>query len=339
MKRSRSTSFENSRGSSTGGALPLIPAQKAKSLEKAGYRIIGGHSAVKVCHWSKKSLLDEGVCYKEIFYGDDLGIRSHRCLQITPSLPFCDHRCTFCWRDTELTRGTWEGDADDPSLIIDGAIRAQRILLSGFGGNSRVNRRKFKEAMNPTQCAISLAGEPTLYPRINELVDECNKRKMTTFIVTNGQHPEVLERLNPTQLYVSVVAPDEDTYMRVCNPVDGHGWEKLIESLSILSEASCRRAIRLTMARGVNMKEPEKYARLIELSGADFVEVKAYMFVGFSRKRLEIQNMPSHAEIKDFASKLSRLTGYSLVHECEPSRAVLLKKNKNEKVAGLACSS
>lgn len=304
----------------------MIPPQRMERLEKAGYRIIGGHSAVKVCHWTRKSLLDRGVCYKEIFYGGDLGVRSHRCLQLTPSLQFCDHRCIFCWRDTALTKGAWEGRADEPSSILDGAIRAQRILLSGFGGNPGVNRRKLEEAMNPTQCAISLAGEPTLYPLIGDFVEECDKRKMTTFLVTNGQHPEVIERVRPTQLYVSVVAPDEETYRKVCNPVSARGWDRLMESLSALGNASCRRALRLTMVRGINMKEPEKYARLIELSEADFVEVKAYMFVGFSRRRLELQNMPSHAEIKDFAGRLAGITGYSLISESEPSRAVLLKK-------------
>ncbi|MEM2874558.1 MAG: 4-demethylwyosine synthase TYW1 [Candidatus Hadarchaeales archaeon] len=304
----------------------MIPPQRMRELERAGYRIIGRHSAVKVCHWTRKSLLGRGVCYKEIFYGKELNLHSHRCLQITPSLQFCDHRCIFCWRNTELTKGAWEGEADDPSFILDGAIKAWRNLLSGFGGNPDVDRKKFDESMNPSQCAISLAGEPTLYPLVGELIEECHRRKMVTLLVTNGQHPEALKGINPTQLYVSLVAPDEETYRKVCNPNDGHGWEKTMESISILRTARCRRALRLTMVRGINMKEPEKYAGLIELSGADFVEVKAYMFVGFSRKRLGLHNMPSHPEIKAFAGRIAEMTGYVLTDESEPSRAVLLKK-------------
>jgi len=296
------------------------------ALKKAGYRIIGSHSAVKVCHWTKKSLLDEGVCYKEMFYGGELGIQSHRCLQITPSLPFCDHRCVFCWRDTDLTSRMWRGEADDPSAIIDGAIKAQALLLSGFGGNPRTNMKKFEESKKPLQCAISLAGEPTLYPKITELVEECEKRGLTTFLVSNGQHPEVLKRVHPTQLYISVVAPDRETYEKVCRPATKDGWERLMESLSVMNDLKCRRALRLTMVRGLNMTKPEKYSKMIETSGADYVEVKAYMFVGFSRRRLKMENMPSHNHIREFAGRIAELTGYRIASESEDSRVVLLKK-------------
>jgi len=306
-----------------------IPPERMRKLERAGYRFLGrlGHGAVKICHWTKSSLLDRGACYKEAFYGNLFGVRSHRCLQLTPALPFCDHRCVFCWRDTDLTSPSWTGGADDPRDILNDAIKAQRILLSGFGGNPEVNREKFREAMNPSHCAISLAGEPTLCPGINGLIEECKKRGMTTFLVTNGQHPEVLENLErPTQLYISVVAPDEETYLRVCRPVGMDGWEKLTRSLSLMKTLDCRRAIRLTMVRGMNMVNPEGYARLVELAEPDHLEVKAYMFVGFSRKRMTMDNMPSHAEIAEFAKKLADLTGYSIACESEASRAILLKK-------------
>ncbi|HHY00083.1 MAG TPA: 4-demethylwyosine synthase TYW1, partial [Methanothermobacter sp.] len=94
--------------------------QSIESLTKKGYRFVGSnqHSAVKVCHWTKKSLLDEGVCYKEKFYG----IKSHRCLQMSPSIPFCHHKCLFCWRDISITSTTWDEEFDDPGEIIEGCI-------------------------------------------------------------------------------------------------------------------------------------------------------------------------------------------------------------------------
>ena len=48
----------------------MINKEKAKkNLEKQGYRVVGNNSAVKICNWTKKSLTDKGVCYKEKFYG------------------------------------------------------------------------------------------------------------------------------------------------------------------------------------------------------------------------------------------------------------------------------
>ena len=293
-------------------------------LERSGYRFVGKnkHGAVKVCHWARKSLLNLGFCYKQQFYG----IQSHRCLQLTPSLPFCDHKCLFCWRNTDVTHSSWIGEVDEPNDILDGAILAQRLLLSGFGGNPDVNRKKLHEAQNPKHCAISLAGEPTIYPKISEFIEECHERGMTTFLVTNGLHPEVLRDITePTQLYISVVAPDQNAYEAICRPQIREGWKLLNESLELMPSFSCRKVIRLTLVKGLNLKDAAGYAKLIERSKCDFVEAKAYMHVGFARARLSLESMPSHAEIKDFARKLVRESGYDITDESEPSRVVLLK--------------
>ena len=226
-----------------------------------------------------------------------------------------------------MTTSSWVGEVDEPADILDGAISAQRKLLSGFGGNPNVNKKKFKEALEPKHCAISLAGEPTLYPKINEFIKECNRRGMTSFLVTNGQHPEVLEHLvEPTQLYISLAAPDSDTYRSVCQPIARDGWKRLNRSLELMSSFKCRRVIRLTLVKGLNLKKPEEYAEMIEKAEADFIEAKAYMFVGFSRRRLMMENMPLYDEVNGFARELARETGYSIAEESRPSRVVLLKK-------------
>ncbi|MGQ9788152.1 MAG: 4-demethylwyosine synthase TYW1 [Candidatus Hadarchaeaceae archaeon] len=303
----------------------LIPPDRLSELEKAGYRFVGRnlHGAVKVCHWTRKSLLNRGFCYKQKFYG----VQSHRCLQLAPSLPFCDHRCIFCWRNTEITSPRWVGGIDEPSEILDGAITAQQRLISGFGGNPEVDRRKFSEAMRPKHCAISLAGEPTLYPKINNLIEECRRRGMSSFLVSNGQHPEVLENMvEPTQLYISLVAPDPEVYKVVCRPALSDGWIKLMESLRILSSFSCRRVIRMTLVKGLNFRDPQSYAKIISHIDADFVEVKAYMCVGYSRNRLGLDNMPLHSEIAHFARAIAAGSGYKFSDEVELSRVVLLSR-------------
>ena len=60
------------------------------------------------------------------------------------------------------------------------------------------------EAMRPNHAAISLDGEPLLYPRISEYIQEFRDRKMTSFVVTNGTLPEKMSELDtlPSQIYI-----------------------------------------------------------------------------------------------------------------------------------------
>lgn len=307
--------------------MTVLTKEQIERLENAGYRIIGPnkHSAVKVCTWTKKAIRGEDFCYKQKFYG----IASHRCLQFTPALPFCTHRCLFCWRDTSITFPKWIGEVDEPKVILSEAIEAQRELISGFKGNPNVSKEKFEEALNPNQAAISLAGEPTLYPKLPELIDEVLSRGMTAFLVTNGTNPSMLEKLldhEPTQLYVTLAAPNERIYKKVCNPLLKDGWKRLNESLSMLRKFSCNTVVRLTLVRELNLVEPESYGRLIRMYEPKFVEVKAFMSVGFARKRLAYNTMPLHAEIKDFAKAIAKESGYKIIDEKSDSRVVLLSK-------------
>lgn len=302
----------------------ILTEFEIKSLEKKGYRFAGDykHAAAKVCHWTKKSLLNEGVCYKEKFYG----IQSHRCLQMSPSIPFCHQKCSFCWRDISITRTEWEEDFDEPRVIIDDCIQSQRNLLCGFFGNSMSDKKKLKEAQDPKNAAISLAGEPMLYPRIDDLIGEFNRRDFTTFLVTNGLTPEKLDDLEnePTQLYISLDAPNQKIYNQICQPQIDGGWEKLNNSLDMLSSFDSRTVIRMTCVKEHNMMDPEGYADIIRRSNPDFIEIKAYMYVGSSRERLTLENMPSNHEIYSFAESVAELCDREIVNSAFESRVVLL---------------
>jgi tRNA wybutosine-synthesizing protein 1 len=74
------------------------------------------------------------------------------------------------------------------------------------------------------------------------------------------------------------------------------------------------------------MLDPEGYAKLIKIAEPTFLEIKAYMHVGYSKKRLEYEAMPLHDEIKDFAEQVAKHTGYKIVDEQPISRVVLLMK-------------
>jgi tRNA wybutosine-synthesizing protein 1 len=298
--------------------------QKQEVLERQGYRIVGEHSGVKLCHWTKASLTKGVGCYKQTFYG----IESHRCLQMTPTVDACNLACQFCWRTQE-----WGSDslvlADDPGLIVEDSIRAQRELLSGFKGNPNVPRERFLEAWHPTNVAISLTGEPTLYRRLGEMIDEFKRRNMSTFLVTNGTTPAALRRMQaegrlPTQLYVTVAAPNEEIYQKLMVPKSGNEWRKLKETLALLPSLPTRTVIRHTLVEGWNLGWEDEYAELDRLGTPMFIECKGYSFVGESRLRLEAENVPSHASIRTFAERLANRIGYRVAAEREDSRVVLL---------------
>lgn len=298
---------------------------QVEKLESSGYRFVGSHNhaAAKICHWTKQSILDRGVCYKEKFYG----IESHRCLQMAPAVPNCQQKCEFCWRDLSYTQTQWDGEYDDPKTIIDEAIEAQNNLLCGFFGNDKANKEKLEESKTPTNAAISLAGEPMLYPEIDELIAEFNRRNFTTFVVSNGQCVDKLKNLEnePYQLYLSLDAPTKKIYNEVCQPQISEGWDNLNQSLDTLASFNSRTCIRTTCVKGRNMINPEKYGELIKKSNSDFVEIKAYMCVGSSRYRLTPDNMPTFDEVKSFAQKIGENCGKKIVNESEVSRVVLLQ--------------
>jgi tRNA wybutosine-synthesizing protein 1 len=217
---------------------------------------------------------------------------------------------------------------DEPSEIINELIKAQRLLLTGFKGNEKADKKKWGEAQNPTNAALSLIGDSILYPRFSELLEEFHKRSFSTFLVTKGTSPERLKDLEvePTNLYISLCAPDEETYNKVDNPIVKDGWKRMNESLELMKSFDCRKILRLTLVKGLNMKNPEKYAKLILKTNCDFVEAKGFMWVGESQKRLQMNDMPYHEEIVEFAKKLSEFTGYEIKDEFKPSRVVLLSR-------------
>jgi tRNA wybutosine-synthesizing protein 1 len=306
-----------------------IPHQLVQALQKQKYHTVGGHSGVKRCKWLHEALVHNRHCYKQKFYG----IKSHQCLQMTPALFHCTQQCMFCWRAQngdlrigwdELKLPSWE----TPESIIQGSLHAQERILSGYKGNVDTDLGKLREAFTPRHVAISLTGEPTLYEPLGDLIAAFHRKGLTTFLVTNGTQPSMLETLaeEPTQLYVSVCAPNEEIYSHVCRPQIANAWENLGKTMEVLPSFSCPTAIRTTLVRGLNMENVDEYAKLVAKAAPTYVEAKAYMHVGFSTLRLGFERMPSYREVLSFASSLAEKTGYRILDECTDSRVVLLSK-------------
>lgn len=232
----------------------------------------------------------------------------------------------------EVPEMKWE----EPEEFVDFLLKEHLRLISGFGGNAGVDVQMLKEAKEPKHAAISLAGEPTLYPYLPEMLNQFRKRRMTTFLVTNATIPDAIQNLMddsilPTQMYYSLAFFDERNYKRTTRSILKNGWEKFNESLELMRNMNTRTVLRMTLAKGLNFSNPEKYSKLISKGEPDYVEVKAFMFVGGARSKqrgLKECSMPSHEEIKDFSARISKYTGYEFIDEHLPSRVVLLSKDE-----------
>jgi tRNA wybutosine-synthesizing protein 1 len=308
-----------------------VPPSLLQALKKQRYHIVGKHSAVKRCKWLLDTLIHDRPCYKQKFYG----IKTHQCVQMTPSLYYCTQQCLFCWRaqsdDLQIVWDEMKLPAwDSAEEIVQRSLEAQHAILSGYKGNLKTNMRKFREALTPRHVAISLAGEPTLYEPLGELIRTFHKKGFTTFLVSNGTMPHKLAELSeePTQLYISACAPNEEVYKRVCRPHFPGAWANLDETLSFLPSFRCPTVIRMTLVKGRNMENTEGYAKLVEKADPTYIEAKAYMHVGFSNLRLGYEAMPERKEIYDFAVGLAHKTGYEIIDESVESRVVLLSKRE-----------
>jgi len=127
-----------------------LPTHLANMLKRQQYAIFG-HSGVKTCHYTKKDLTKGDGCYKKKFYG----ISSHECMQMTPSISYCEQKCTYCWRPlTEFNHFESE-KVDEPEYIVEKSIEMQRKLLSGFGSQEEtIGKDKLEAARNPKHVAI-----------------------------------------------------------------------------------------------------------------------------------------------------------------------------------------
>lgn len=331
--RKKTVTVAETNGKLNGKKDMVTPAIRV-SLEKQGYKIIGSHSGVKICRWTKSQLRGRGGCYKHSFYG----IESHRCMEATPSLA-CANKCVFCWRHhTNPVGKSWQWKMDDPLEIVNSAIDLHTNMIKQMKGVPGVTLERLMEGLSPRHCALSLVGEPIMYPEINTLVDELHRRQISTFLVTNAQFPEKIEMLRPvTQLYVSVDAATKDSLKAIDRPLFGDFWERFIDSLKALREKQQRTVYRLTLVKGWNTEDIDAYSKLFSVGKPDFVEIKGVTYCGTSAtSKLTMENVPWHSDVKAFSEALAlRSQGeYEVACEHVHSCCVLLAKTDKFKVNG-----
>ncbi len=307
---------------------------------EANYGIVGNHSGIQICTWTKKALRGKGVCYKQKFYN----INTHRCAQISPAFAWCNENCIFCWRPNEWMKNIKmsKKQVDEPKEIIKGIIEKRKKLISGLKGAHDAQKEKCEESFKlfPSHWAISLSGEPTLYPKLAEMIKELRNHNevRSIFLVSNGQSPNAILKLAkedslPTQLYISVNACNKKMFEKINKPKYTNGWKRLNKTISLLSKLNCRTVLRYTLIKWLNNSEKDlkNFAKIFEKSKVDFIEIKGYMFLGNSRKRLVFENMPTHNYVKKYSENIVKmLPSYFIQDEDFLSRIVLLKRKDSK---------
>eukprot|EP01023_Acetabularia_acetabulum_P004903 TRINITY_DN12051_c0_g1_i1.p1 TRINITY_DN12051_c0_g1~~TRINITY_DN12051_c0_g1_i1.p1 ORF type:complete len:659 (-),score=98.37 TRINITY_DN12051_c0_g1_i1:343-2319(-) len=306
------------------GPKEMVTPVIRSSLTKQGYKIIGSHSGVKLCRWTKSMLRGRGGCYKHTFYG----IESHRCMAATPSLA-CANKCVFCWRHhTNPVGKEWKWAMDDHQTILNGALQNHYKMINEYRGVPGVKAERLSEGLQAKHCALSLVGEPIMYPEINQLIDALHAKSISTFLVTNAQFPDQIASLRPvTQLYVSVDAATKDSLKAVDRPLFADFWERFITCLQLLTDKAQRTVYRLTLVKQYNMEDVQQYAKLVGLGQPDFIEVKGVTYCGSSNASdLTMKNVPFHEEVRNFCKALCESVGgqYDLACEHEHSCCILI---------------
>lgn len=194
------------------------------------------------------------------------------------------------------------------------------------------------EAHHPAHAAISLGGEPTVYPHIGEFVQKFRARGFTTFIVTNGVFPEIIEGWRraefPTQLYVSLPAFSADSYRKICRSTFPDGWARLGRTLDMMRDLPTRTVLRLTVIKGLNDRAYDEYARLIARAAPDFVDLKGFTTEAFALeigRRLGHPGADAHDyfpemdDIERLAAALVERTDATIAARVPRSRDLLLR--------------
>ena len=307
----------------------------SQQLKKAKYGV-ADHSTVELCHWTKKSFKHEGSCYKHKFYG----ISTHRCMEFSPAGMHCENRCVYCWRPMEFydSLKMEPEKVAEPKEILTKLMEERKKLIMGYYGDSRNDKQRLDESLLPSHYAISLSGEPTMYPKLPELIKYLKSLEATKsiFLVTNGQEPDMIQRLQdedalPTQLYLSTNAADYDSFLKINKPKYNDSWQRWNKTLEMLKHLDTRTVLRITLIRNYNDQKEmiPAFASMLKQASPHFIEIKSYMHIGRSTNRLEHSNMLEMDEVRKFSEEIAKQSQiFSIMDESLVSRIVILQNDQ-----------
>lgn len=256
---------------------------------------------------------------------------------MTPTLR-CNQRCIFCWRSIEQ-------EIDDSRILEPEEFleKISALQRKGLSGDKPFSDPNFWEeaTTKPTQFAVSLSGEPTLYPHLARLIEllKGENNEHSVFVVSNGTVPSMIEKIAPTQLYISLDAVDVESYEQICCPLGNPQtmWSNIMSSLSLLKQKEdegIRTAIRTTLVRGCNDSLAHEFAKIFTVAQPMYIEIKGYMYLGHSRMRLTESSVPDMEAIREFAAKIveeiNELVDDSIEDSIDTSANESLNESVNE---------
>ena len=273
------------------------------------------------------------------------------------------NKCVFCWRHHSNPVGTeWKWQMDPPEMLVEGALQNHYKMIKQMKGVPGVLPERFEEGFQVRHCALSLVGEPIMYPEINTFTELLHEKGISSYLVTNAQFPEEMKTLKPvTQLYISIDASTKDALKAVDRPLNRDFWERFTSCIEQLALRLERTVFRLTLGRpknytqvtlcklylhdsgfhissfylvkGWNAEEIDNYAKLVLIGKPDFIEVKGVTYCGTSKaSKLTMENVPWHEEVIFFVQKLAdQLSDYEIACEHEHSNCILISHKKFKK--------
>ena len=101
-------------------------------------------------------------------------------------------------------------------MIVREAVELHQSMIREAKGIPGVKPDRWQEAMTVKHCALSLVGEPIMYPRINELVRELHARHISSFLVTNAQVNNVVCSNGNDDVNIATPVPRVHQPTRAC---------------------------------------------------------------------------------------------------------------------------
>ena len=115
------------------------------------------------------------------------------------------------------------------------------------------------------------------------------------------------------------------------------GWEKIMETLKMLSTLPCRTVVRITSMKYVNIL-PEMvadYAKVLKMGTPNFIDIKG---VTIEAHALNLQSRlkgphslreyaPTYDELLEFAQALEKEGGFPIIETHRASRDILMRGN------------
>lgn len=210
-------------------------------------------------------------------FGQSLGI------DLSVHTKQCNFDCVYC----ELKGAKPVNSIQNPPSVQEIIVQLKEALI------------KYPEL---DVITFTANGEPTLYPYLNDLVDEVNKIKnnIKTLILSNGSTVHVksiatiLEKIDIVKLSLDCVSPQ--CFKKIDRPLKDIKIEKIIEGMRAFRKAYHKQLVlEILVVEGINDKEEEFYAIKEALEGIqpDRIDIgtidrpPAYKVKGVSIERIK----------------------------------------------------